>query len=174
MALWEPHLAKAYGVAPEPLPAEDPLPPLPHPNTQRAVERRLHELELWLKTGAEAMARHQQRRPHARSSFSRIARMFQIAFDLKRLVLGLDSERQLPEKITCDFELTDLQRAYGQASVSPPEAAPVIESEGSAAPSTTPPEAGAPQILQKTENPPTLRCDAWSRWARQKRSQIKS
>ncbi len=124
MALWEPVLAKVYGVDPEPLPADTP-PPLPPPRIQRAVDRELPELQLWLAAGHLALARYQQRNPHALLSWTRMARCLNLAFDLKKMVLGLDSPNPLPDKITYDYEFTDLKRAYGH-----PEAPPVPAASG--------------------------------------------
>jgi len=118
MASWEPALAKAYGVDPSPIPinAEADLPPLPSRRTQRAVERELAGWKFWMETGRLAMDRHQQRRPHALISWTRLARLLQIAMDFKLLACGLPA---LPET---SFEsrhanfLADLERAYGQRS----------------------------------------------------------
>ena len=41
----------------------------------------------------------------------RLARLMDLALDLKKLALGLDSPNPLPDKIT--YELTNLKRAYG-------------------------------------------------------------
>ena len=114
MAFWEPILRQAYGPEPE-LPAPgDRLPPLPPPRTQRAVDRLLAELCFWMEAGRIAMARHQQRYPHALPSLSRLARLLRIAMDFKQLACGLDSKQPLPGKISYDYAFTDLKRSYGQ------------------------------------------------------------
>lgn len=192
MALWEPHLAKAYGVAPQPPPVGDDAPPLPPPATQRAVDCQLAELQSWLAAGDLAFTRHQQRQPHALLSLGRIARLLQLAFDLKRMVLGLDSKNPLPDKITYDYEFTDLKRAYGHlcdsavSGVAPPTPPAPLASGAPPAPvsaapgpgSGNPPAAGAafsPPPAPAFLRPPALappesaRCDAWSRLARQLR-----
>ena len=113
MALWEPHIAKAYGVAPEPVSDRVDWPLLPPPRIQRAVDSALADLQLWLAAGSVAMERHQQRNPHALPTWTQMARHLDLAFDLKKMVLGLDSPNKLPDKITYDYEFTDLKRAYG-------------------------------------------------------------
>jgi hypothetical protein len=184
MAFWEPHIAKAYGVAHEPPVDRAEWPPLPPPATQRAVDRQLAELHLWLAAGDLAFERHRQRRPHALLSLTRIARLLQLAFDLKSMVLGLDSKNPLPDKITYDYEFTDLKRAYGHlcdsaASGAAPSFPPAAPASGavsgpppvSAAPVACPeacPPAGPPQPLSPPE---PRRCDASSRLARQLRKQ---
>ncbi len=114
MALWRPALAKAYGVQPEPPDPDDSLPPLPPLRTQRAVDCQLAELCIWMEAGRISMKRYQQRYPHAVPSLSRLARLLRIAFDFQKLACGLDSKQRLPEKISYDYNLTDLKRAYGQ------------------------------------------------------------
>jgi hypothetical protein len=56
---------------------------------------------------------------------TQLARLLQLAFDLKKMVLGLDSKNSLPDKITYDYEFTDLKRAYGHLDVPPVPAAAV-------------------------------------------------
>ena len=113
MAAWAPALARAYGTEPV-IPADDNVvPPLPPPRIQRAVERQLAAWKLWMEMGRTARERHQQRHPHALPSWCRMARLLEQAFDFKKLALGLYSPNPLPEKITYDYELTDLKRAYG-------------------------------------------------------------
>jgi hypothetical protein len=114
MALWRPVLAKVYGVQPQPPDPDDFLPPLPPLRTQRAVDCQLAELRIWMETGRISMKRHQQRYPHALPSWSRLARLLRIAFDFKKLACGLDSKQRLPDKISYDYNFTDLKRAYGQ------------------------------------------------------------
>jgi len=184
LALWEPHLAQAYGVEPRLPDLAADLPRLPHPNTQRAVDRRLAEVQLWLAAGAAARQRQQQRRPHALPSLCRLARLLQLAFDLKKMVLGLDSINPLPDQITYDYELTDLKRAYGHlfepasvtATTSPSAAGAagvlVSRSPLPAAAQTTasPTPPGAVAGMVSSDPPPHPdRCDAWSRLARQLR-----
>lgn len=185
MAMWEPIIAKAYGVAPELPDLADDLPQLPHPNTQRAVERRLAELSLWLAAAHAARERHRQRQPHALPSLTRLARLLQMAFDLKKMVLGLDSKNPLPDKITYDYELTDLKRGYGHLVVTqaPGAVAPgetmdcgaANIPDGCSSPSADSlPSAAAPSSTSAitapiAEAPAVPRCDAWSRWARQLR-----
>ena len=195
MALWEPILAKVYGVEPEPLPADNP-PPLPPPRIQRAVDHELAELQLWLEAGHVALARYQQRNPHALLSWTRLARCLDLAFDLKKMVLGLDSKNPLPEKITYDYEFTDLKRAYGHLETPPVAAASGEAAACGAATGSAPvlpvvpvdPPAvviggaiasGAATVPasclpSNSDAMPAPRCDAWSRWARQlqKRSGI--
>jgi hypothetical protein len=120
MALWEPHIAKAYGVAPEPVSDRVEWPPLPPPRIQRAVDCALADLQLWLAAGPVAMERHKRRHPHALPTWTQMARHLDLAFDLKKMALGLDSPNKLPEKITYDYELTDLKRAYGHMMDPPP------------------------------------------------------
>jgi len=178
MATWEPYLAKAYGVPPE-LPVVAEVPRLPHPNTQRAVERRLAEMPLWLAAAHAARERHQQRRPHALPSLTQLARLLQLAFDLKYLALGLNSPNRLPDKITYDYELTDLKRGYGHLLEPEPSA-----SGGASVPASRSTLAadspavgdgeqrcplGSPPPALATEPPAAPRCDAWRRLARQMR-----
>jgi hypothetical protein len=121
MATWEPALARAYGTA-YTMPADvDPLPPLPPPRIQREVERHLAAFRFWMEAGRTARERHQQRHPHALLSFCRMARLLDLAFEFKKLALGLDFPNPLPEKITYDYNFTDFKRAYGhQNNQSPP------------------------------------------------------
>lgn len=114
MESWVPILAKAYGVPPEPVDLTDDLPRLPGQRTQLAVERRLAEWQLWMDVGRAAMARRQQRHPHALPSLPQLARLLKLAFDFKALALGTDSPNKLPDKINYDYEFTDLKRAYGR------------------------------------------------------------
>ena len=180
MALWEPALAKVYGVDPQPPADAVELPPLPAPRIQAAVERQLAELQLWLAAGHAALERQQQRRPHAVPSLSRLARWVQLAFDFKNLALGLDSKNPLPEKISYDYELTDLKRAYGHQN-EPPGPVAVVRGDpvthGAAtgpascsAPSGAASPAPPPAMLPSATAPPALpRCDGWSRLSRQLR-----
>jgi hypothetical protein len=163
LATWEPYLAKAYGVEPSPPNLDDDRPRLPHPNTQRAVDGQLAELQLWLAAAHAAGERHRQHRPHALPTLTQLARLLQRAFDLKKMVLGLDSKNSLPEKITYDYEFTDLKRAYGHQMENPPPAAAAASPEagGASVPASRPPS--------NVSDAPAPRCDAWSRWARRMR-----
>lgn len=189
MAMWEPALAKAYGAVPRPLVMNPELPPLPPRRTQRAVERRLAEMQMWLEAGKVARLRHQQRRPHALPSLSRLARLLQLAFDFKKLALGLDSPNRLPDKITYDYEFTDLKRAYGHLldPMPPPSGGAMVHGAAtdgqcgshlasrsvltSDSISVAPPPASEPlsdPVAPVVSVPPPVspRCDAWSRLAR--------
>ena len=115
MATWEPILARVYGVEHTPAPPTDDRPPLPPLQTQHAVERQLAAWKLWLELGRTAMERHQRRHPHALPSLCRLARLLDLAFEFKKLALGLDSPNPLPDKITYDDGWPDLKRAYGRA-----------------------------------------------------------
>ena len=185
MALWEPALAKAYGVPPEPPDLAADLPQLPPPNMQRVVERQLAEVQSWLAAGELARQRQQQRRPHALPTLSQLARLLQLAFDLKKMVLGLDSKNPLPDKLTYDYEFTDLKRAYGHLfePTSPVALAPGGAIACGAAPIHAPvlplvpvdPPAvviggasvPASRLPPNSDAMPAPRCDAWSRLARQ-------
>ena len=116
MALWEPALARAYGGVPPPHKPEDDLPPLPPPQTQRAVDRQLACWNLWFNLGREALRRHQQRRPHELIDFSRLARLLELASDLRRLACGVDSGFADPQPANHDAARADLKRAYGHLS----------------------------------------------------------
>jgi len=183
MEMWEPVLAKVYGVAPEPVADRIPGPQLPSPATQRAVDRQLAELQLWLAAADAAGERHRQRQPHALPSLTRLARLLQLAFDLKRMVLGLDSKNPLPEKITYDYEFTDLKRAYGHLCDAEPSSV-VASPAGTGTPPSPPPapaeSPGTAEVVPPSSvvagpvpEPPACaepaRCDTWSRWARQMR-----
>jgi hypothetical protein len=113
MALWEPVLAKVYGTEPEPYNPADDLPPLPHPNTQRAVERELAARAFWMEAGRIALELYRQRRPHDLMDLSRMARLLQIGFDFKLLACGIDPKRPDPEPANHDAAWADLKRAYG-------------------------------------------------------------
>ena len=176
MALWEPVIAKAYGVEPAPAAPGSDLPPLPPPRIQRAVDCALADLQLWLQAARVAMDHYKHRNPHALLSWTRMARYLDLAFDLKKLALGLDSPNPLPEKINYDDEFTDLKRAYGHqfddpapalaAAASPPQSAPGAPPVDG---STMNSESLVPVGLPPPSPPVPPRCDAWSRWARQMR-----
>jgi hypothetical protein len=167
MASWEPALAQAYGGAPRSPGLTHELPPLPSPRLQREVDRQLAEREMWLAAGHAALERHQQRQPHALLSWSRMARLLQLGFDFGKLACGLESPNPVPEKLVYDYELTDLQRAYGFQPATPAVAAaasvPAPSASASAAAVAMDPQA-APALPPAPPVPP--RCDAWSRWAR--------
>ena len=117
--LWAPALDKVYGpepVLPPPNPETD-LPPLPSRRTRRVVERELAGWDLWFEAAKLAFARHQQRRPHALPSLTRIARLIQIAHDFGVLACGLPSANAPPEPSSFANCLADLERAYGQRSL---------------------------------------------------------
>jgi hypothetical protein len=130
MAAWEPILARVYGVEHAPAAPADDLPPLPPLQTQQAVERHLAAWQLWMELGRAAMDRHRRRHPHARLSLTRLARLLELAFDFKKLAVGLDSPNPLPEKITYDDDWPDLKRAYGHW-VKPPPVEPTPENADS-------------------------------------------
>jgi hypothetical protein len=185
MATWEPALAKVYGRearAPD-YDAEE-KPPLPPPHIQRKVDHLLAELPLWMNAGDIALQRHQRRHPHGLLSLSQMARLLDVGFALRKMACGMDSPNELPEKITYDYELTDLKRAYGHL-ISPTESdkgkdapvpssattdsQPAADSSVAAAVDLLPPP--TPESVPSAPQPPApLRCDAWSRWARQRRS----
>jgi hypothetical protein len=177
MALWEPAIAKAYGVDHKPVVDRVPWPPLPPPRIQRKVDRQLAELQLWLAAAHAAMERQRQRRPHALPTLTQLARLLELAFDLKNVFLGLDSKNPLPEKITYDYEFTDLKRGYGHLLVpAPPAAAGDGAIASGTAPTAPSSSAVSPERLVAPVSPPApmpkaepRRCDAWSRWARQLR-----
>ena len=104
------------------------------------------ELDLWLTVGSVALKRYRQRNPHALPSWTRLARNLELAFDLNKMALGLDSPNPLPDKISYDYELTDLKRGYGHWLDPPPV---------SGVPSATPPIACPPA----TETAPSPRSD---------------
>lgn len=182
LEMWEPCLARAYGVEPEPVRLADASPRLPSARTCHAVERHLAQRELWFEAGRLAMERYRRRYPHDLPGLPRLARLLQLALDLKKLALGLDSPNQLPEKITYDYGLTDWQRAYGR-SVDPPSSSGVAAATGPAATAadSTPgsasviligaePDAAAvPAVSADSSASPAPRCDAWSRLARRLR-----
>ena len=114
MALWEPALAKVYCGEPQPPGSDANLPPLPPPCTQRAVDRQLAEQSFWMAARRLAMERHQQRYPHALPSWHRLTRLLNLALDFQQLACGLNSKTPLPERITYDYDLTALKRAYPQ------------------------------------------------------------
>jgi hypothetical protein len=174
MAMWEPFIAKAYGVDPRPPDSTVELPRLPSPRIQRVVDRKLAELQGSLAATHVALARYRQRQPHALMSFSRMARLLEIAFAFKRLACGLDSPNPLPEKIVYDYELTNLKRGYGHLMKEPAVASAVAvetsprRAEFHAAPIEPAIVPAPPTPVAPIESVPP-RCDAWSRWARQLR-----
>ncbi len=180
MEFWEPHIAKAYGVEPKPVTDRIVWPQLPPLRIQQAVDRQLAEVSLWLAAAHAAGERHRQRRPHALPSWSRLARLLDLAFDHKKFVLGLDSPNPLPMKITYDYEFTNLKRGYGHlCDAAAAAAAPAIPPAGPAPVPAAPTASAspAPMVCPPAPSPPSIpgsvpanhRCDAWSRWARQMR-----
>jgi hypothetical protein len=81
------------------------------------VEQELAGRDLWIASGRLALERHHQRRPHARPSLSRIARLLQIAHDFGVLACGPPSANTAPESSRFANCLADLERAYGQHSL---------------------------------------------------------
>lgn len=180
MEFWEPYLAKAYGVPPQPVELDDDLPRLPGPQTRRAVERRLAEWQLWMEAGKAAMTRHRQRHPHALPTFSQLARLLDVAFAFKALALGLDSPNPLPEKITYDYEFKDLKRAYGNKAEPEPSPEPgagfqpggpmqIPERSPAQLVPPTPKPTPVPPVVPTPPRP--ARCDGFSRYARLLRTQ---
>ncbi len=110
---WKPAFLKVYGAAPNPLPPVPDLPPLPPPHTQLAVEHELASCRAWLTLGGDALRRFQVRHPHARISFSRLVRLFEVSFDLARLATGADSAQPQTDPTIYSNALADLQRIYG-------------------------------------------------------------
>lgn len=142
MAVWEPALAKVYGCEPEPYNPMDDLPPLPHPITQRAVERHLAAWNFWMEAGRNALRLYRQRRPHDLMDFSRMARLIQIALDFKLLATGIDPQRPEPEPLNHDAAWADLKRAYGHLAdddPSAPETSGAERASSSLTPSDLPP-----------------------------------
>ena len=170
MATWEPYIAAAYGVEPRPPRTDDELPRLPSAKIQRKVEFKLAEREMCLVAGCAAMERHQQRRPHALMSWSRMVRLLKIGFDFAKLACGLEIINPLPEKIAYDYELTGLKRSYGLEPQTPAVAGGAggrpasADSGGASVLASRSPSAVLPPAAPSPPVPP--RCDAWSRWAR--------
>ena len=148
MGMWEPLLAKVYGVDPKPVDDHIVWPSLPAPATQRAVDRQLAEVQLWLAAAHAAGERHRQCRPHARPTLTQLARLLDRAFDLKQMVLGLDSPNPLPEKITYDYTFADLKRAYGHLCDSDDA------DSDSSNPPASPPAAPVASVLSASEPVP--------------------
>lgn len=147
MALWEPALAKAYGVDPDPLPAAAELPPLPSLRRQRVVDRELASWKFWMETGRLAWDRHHQRRPHALMSLTRLARLLQIAMDFGRLAVGRPA---LPETSFASRDanfMADLERAYGHPSQ------PFADAENAPASPDSPAEPVSPASSQFGSTP---------------------
>jgi hypothetical protein len=70
MATWEPAIARAYGVDPNPPDDTEILPPLPSPPIQRMIDLKLAEQEMSMAAGHAALERYRQRQPHALMSFT--------------------------------------------------------------------------------------------------------
>jgi hypothetical protein len=156
MDQWAPIIAKAYGTEPKPY---DPTPDLPVeptcPRTRRAVERELAGWEFWLSAAQVSMDRYQERRPHDLMSWSRMARLMQIAMDLRQLALGIDPDNPNQQPDNHDQSWADLKRSYGHltnpAETKPPEHA----STGNDKPSTlNEPRHTCPPASLEGEAPP--------------------
>ncbi len=119
---WESALLKVYGAEAGIPERTGEVAALPSPRIQCAVERELAELQAWLKAGRVALEKYRRRQPHALPSLPRLARLIQLAHDLGHLALGLDSKNPLPEKVSYDYELTALNRAYGHLDDNSPAA----------------------------------------------------
>jgi hypothetical protein len=144
MEIWRPALNRAYGHDPDtPLPDDsDPLPPLPSPAIQRAVDHELQELQQWMTVGRTAMASYRQRHPHALPTFNQIARLLRLASEFGRLACGMSSgPPPPPPSLNYDSVLADLERAYprDQPSTTPsPGPAPVVATPPNAPPAPPP------------------------------------
>ena len=117
---------------------------------------------------------YQHRNPHALLSWTRMARYLDLAFEFKKLTLGLDSPDPLPEKITYDYELTGLKLGYAHLlDPAPPAAAPALPVVPVGPPAVIIGGASVPasRLPSNFAAMPAPRCDAWSRWARQMRQQ---
>jgi len=192
MATWEPALEKVYG---PPTLAEreaqrlaelrENEPPALSPGLVRQVEAELATRRLWLETGRQAFALHQQRYPHHVPSLSRIARLLDIAFTFGRIATGLDESPVAstpPAPAAPDWE-AQIRRAYGgpdQSQVAPRAASPGVPPavvplvEVGQPPAAPPAIASVQPVLPLTPCaappvPDSPRCDAWSRLARQLR-----
>jgi hypothetical protein len=148
MALWEPALNQAYGSSPDERPLSDPsadLPQLPKsPRTLRAVEREFDSWCFWMSAGKLAMARHQQRRPHALPSLTRVARLLEIAFDFAQLAVGSPPSKEQLESSGHDQALADLKRIYGDHSPPPSSDPEQFTSADAAATETAPSPVSSP------------------------------
>ena len=113
-ALWEPALNKVYGLDPD-TKSHDPsdeLPRLPSTRTQRAVERDLAELDLWMSAGKIAIKNYSERRSSTLPSLTQIGRLCNVADQLGRLACGLDSTQPTTPPLNYDSVWADLERAY--------------------------------------------------------------
>jgi hypothetical protein len=123
MAIWEPALNRIYGSSPGEKSARDPSANLPQwpksPRTNRAIEREYDSWCFWMSAGKLAMARHQQRRPHALPSLSRVVRLLEIAFDFAQLAVGSPLSKEELESSGHAQALADLKRIYGHHSRQP-------------------------------------------------------
>ena len=153
MDQWAPVIAKAYGVEPKPY---DPTPDLPVeptcPRTRRAVERELAGWDFWLSAAQVAMDRYQERRPHDLMSWSRMARLLQIAMDLRQLAVGIDPDNPNPQPENHDQSWADLKSYYGH----------LVKAQDTPSPGPPPPEAGQgmhpsePEVPAPVNVAPTL------------------
>ena len=194
MATWEPALEKAYG---PPTPAEREAqrlaelradePPALSPGLVRRVEAELATRQLWLETGRQALALHQQRYPHHLPSLSRIARLLDIGFTFRRIATGMDElpvASTPPAPAAPDWE-EQIRRAYGGAPQSaattavsprgiPPPTEPAIKPAPSVSVANAPSQTLTPPPGAVPPAPAPQRRDAWSRLARQLRTSASS
>jgi hypothetical protein len=155
METWRPALNRAYGHDPDtPLPDDsDPLPPLPSPASQRAVEHELQELQRWMAVGRTAMETYPQRHPHALPTFSQIARLLRLALEFRQLACGMSSSGAAPPpSLNYDSVLADLERAYprtsGEGDVAAPSPAPApVVATPPKAPPAPPPSNAKPDLV---------------------------
>jgi len=144
METWRPALNRAYGHDPDtPLPdLSDPLPPLPTPAIQRAVERELLQRQQWMALGRQAMETYRQQHPHALPSWSQIARLLRLASEFGRLACGVSSETASSQPDpNYDQTMADLARAYPPAQ---PSASPATQPDPVSAPPPVPPAPPTP------------------------------
>jgi hypothetical protein len=105
--------------------------------------------------GRLAMARHQQLRPHALLSLTRVARLLQIGFDFAHLACS-SYDPKADKSLGHAQALADLERAYGDAawkrmgeqqfaaSPVPTDPAQCVESPRNQAPPPPPPPLSSP------------------------------
>jgi hypothetical protein len=180
MDQWAPAIAKAYGTELKPY---DPTPDLPVepacPRTRRAVERELAAWEFWLSAARLARDRYQERRPHDLMSWSRMARLMQIAMDLRQLALGIDPENPNPQPENHDQSWADLKRSYGHLVKAPdtPSSTPPPTEEGQGMHHPEP-EVPAPIEVRPMAPPPAppteyRRRDVYASIARYQRNSVR-
>ncbi|MFN7141915.1 MAG: hypothetical protein ACK4UN_21560 [Limisphaerales bacterium] len=128
MQLWLPALDKVYGptrtaeTAPENLNgrcrngAEKVQHPLDHltPAKRRKVDALFHQRNNWLKIGSQAR-QNMKLQPHRLPGFSLIADMMEVAFTIKRLMSGMETNLKIdPHEAPCERDWEeDLKRIYG-------------------------------------------------------------